>query len=241
MPDSPDYSKFLGTSLRFSLQDFGELAARLGSVMSYDRRGEVIWFDTFSYGISGWTIGTSGAGAGVSLDAGNGLHGGYSAKLLSGTGVSRLASIQKIFSIFERGRCAIEFCFEPSSGVEHVLILFNYSSGGRQRSAGVKIRYDNNTVEYQSGNNIYTSIVTDFDDEQAYTKIVFCKLVLDTENNEYVRALINHHHIDLQGEEVPDVGAFSFTYFSCVIRVVGTSGSNDPLLVKQAIFTSNEP
>ena len=241
MPDSPDYSKFLGVSARFSLQDLGELAARMGSVATYDRRGEVLWYDDFAHGIIGWTKGVSGTLASINLDAGTGFRSGYSAKLTSGSNASRLASIQRIFSVFERGRSAVEVCFEPSSGVEHVLIRFNYGYGGRQYSGEIKVRYDNNTIEYQSGNGIYTVIATDFDDEAQYTKLVFAKLVLDTSTHEYVRLFVNHHRVDMQGISVPDVGAFSFVYFSCLVRVVGTSGSNDPLYVKHVIFTSNEP
>jgi hypothetical protein len=241
MPDSPDYSKFLGSSIRFSLQDLGELAARLGSVMSYDRRGEILWFDNFAYGITGWTAVNSGTGSGVKLDAGNGLHSGYAAKLTAGSNGSRLAGIVKIFSIFETGRSAVEVCFEPTSGVEHIILRYTFTSGGLQYVAEIKIRYDNNTIEYQSSNGVYTTIVTDFDDEAVYTKLVFAKLVIDTNKKEYVRILVNHHQIDMTGIAIPDAGAFAFIYFQARVHVVGTAGSNDPILVKQVIFTSNEP
>jgi len=52
MPDAPDWYKYLPGSDRYILEDMGELAARLRSPITYDRRGEVLYFDMMEHGLA---------------------------------------------------------------------------------------------------------------------------------------------------------------------------------------------
>ncbi|GAG01299.1 unnamed protein product, partial [marine sediment metagenome] len=60
--DMPDDYKWLPGSTRFPLSDIGELAVRLGSLCSYDRRGEVIFIDDFGHGVNGYVLSHVGTG-----------------------------------------------------------------------------------------------------------------------------------------------------------------------------------
>ncbi|GAG14536.1 unnamed protein product, partial [marine sediment metagenome] len=49
----------------FGLQDMGELAARQGSIVTFDRRGNVIWYDDFESSLNKWLLYDLGVGAAV--------------------------------------------------------------------------------------------------------------------------------------------------------------------------------
>ena len=53
----PDYGTQGPVSTVHSIQDLGELAVRLGSIVTFDRRGNVLWLDGFDSGIGAWSKG----------------------------------------------------------------------------------------------------------------------------------------------------------------------------------------
>ena len=65
--ETPDYGRLSAQATVFPVTDLGELAARLGSIVSHDRRGDVIWLDGFEDGLDKWQPTTSGSGAAVDL------------------------------------------------------------------------------------------------------------------------------------------------------------------------------
>lgn len=64
---APDWFNVNPMETFYSLTDLGELAARLGCPSRIDRRGKVIWYDTFTSGLGAWDSFAYGAGSGVRL------------------------------------------------------------------------------------------------------------------------------------------------------------------------------
>ncbi|GAI16225.1 unnamed protein product, partial [marine sediment metagenome] len=67
----------------YTLEDMAELVARLGSIVTFDRRGNIIWLDDFEGTLGKWGIETEGAGYSAQLSAEAARSGGFSAKLIS--------------------------------------------------------------------------------------------------------------------------------------------------------------
>jgi len=59
---TPDWGVTASKKTIYSLHDMGELAVRLGSIVSFDRRGDVIFSDSFQNGLG--KVYASGVGAG---------------------------------------------------------------------------------------------------------------------------------------------------------------------------------
>lgn len=54
--DIPDWGGTYTNTFFQPLFDDGELAARLGSLVTFDRRGAVVFVDDFNYGLGGWSF-----------------------------------------------------------------------------------------------------------------------------------------------------------------------------------------
>ena len=72
----PDYGGAAPLATVYTLQDLAELAARLGSIDVFDRRGNVLLLDDFESGIKKWLFGGTGSySAGWICDRAE--HGGF--------------------------------------------------------------------------------------------------------------------------------------------------------------------
>ena len=49
-----DFGASSGQNSTYGLTDLGELAVRLGSPVSFDRRGDVVMMETFEDGLDAW-------------------------------------------------------------------------------------------------------------------------------------------------------------------------------------------
>lgn len=82
---TPDYGLTKKDSTIFGLDDLGELAVRLGSIVSFDRRGDVVGLDDFEQGILAWGATAFGAGSSIASSTEACRSGGKSLKLVTGT------------------------------------------------------------------------------------------------------------------------------------------------------------
>ncbi len=89
---TPDYGVTAGQITTYQLKDLAELAARLGSIDTHDRRGDVVLLDSFEDGIPRWDGSTaSGVTAVVAPSMRYARHGRYSLRLVTGTAAPTLA------------------------------------------------------------------------------------------------------------------------------------------------------
>jgi len=75
----PDYGAQAAKKTVYGMADNAELAARLDSIVTYDRRGDVVWLDDFESNINAWE--QAAAGGAIALSAERCRSGGLSAKL----------------------------------------------------------------------------------------------------------------------------------------------------------------
>ncbi|GAI56753.1 unnamed protein product, partial [marine sediment metagenome] len=75
----PDFGMYQIAKTIYRLADMGELAVRLGSIVTHDRRGDVIWMDNFDSGIAKWYQFASDDDGLVEWSAERSRSGGFSA------------------------------------------------------------------------------------------------------------------------------------------------------------------
>jgi len=78
---APDWWGTEQTSTVHLVQDVGELAARLGSIVTFDRRGNVIWLTSFEDGLQGTSFGVDHVDSKGTLSTNRALGGAYSIRL----------------------------------------------------------------------------------------------------------------------------------------------------------------
>lgn len=241
MPDSPDYEKYRPGSVRFSLQDMGELAARLGSISIYDRRGEIVWYDNFSHGLAVYNTSTSGTGAGVSLTAGYSHRYPYSALLITGSTLSLSATIEKYLGTFGSARFGVEFGVAFANRNDYLQVTFQANQGDDNYLGSLRIFPDTGIAQIRNGlgSFVQASIVNvPISSPPSFLSV---KLVCDFATNKYVRLLVSHVEIDLTTYDLYNDGDTGAGEVAFQIMGVGDSGFNSNYHLSYIIVTANEP
>lgn len=241
MPDTPDYYKYLPNSNRFSLQDLGELAARLGSVHVFDRRGEIIFYEVFNQGLGGWFVNSSGAGSSISLNATHVYRFPYTAKLVCGTSGTKFAAIQKRMGGVNTARIGLEICWALEFGDYLIRAGVDVNNG-----------MDNFRVEFDYNANTHEWRITDENGDQQVifnksmeigSSFVFVpvKIVADINTRHYVRMLISDDEVDISNYGLFVSPGGTAVNYSVSVTNLGDGSTNTELYIAAIILTANEP
>lgn len=241
MPDTPDYNKYQLNSVRFSLQDMGELAARMNSIVTYDRRGEVLFMDDFSQGIGTYQkLGSGGVGDFI-LSTANPLWHGFHGRLVTDTANNANEEFFKQFSSSEIGRIGFETSISMTADTSEVdLKIFQYD-GLVQKQFKLIIDNKNNLMQVlNEAGNAVTVIALPWFNSVAGT-YRYIKLVCDFDTMKYVRVQIDKFEYDLK-DYTGFTSAISEQYGYRVGLIVFTrSAASITADVGHVIITGSEP
>ena len=118
----PDYTSKWKMDKIFANIDDAELAARLGSQNTYDRRGNTIWMDDFEAPSLKWAKVLSGAGAAITINAEHPYRGSQHLKLVGGSTVNRRAQALKYFSYLHVSNVGAEVAFTADANVLYFIL-----------------------------------------------------------------------------------------------------------------------
>lgn len=239
--DMPDDYPWLPGSGRFPIGDLGEHAARLNSMVTYDRRGELVWMDSFSHGLSTWIQSSSGLGAAISLNTSYAFRWPYTAHLIAGTTLTKYAKLEKYFGSQIISVGGLEVCFGLDENFDYVEFRFSIEKGENAPTATIRIYLVANQitaiisegVEINIGTYPFSLVTT-----PPYYNLL--KLVADFDNSTYVRLLINDQQFDLSAYSLYDPGAGGLP-ISVQLNLKGTASVNASMYLAHVILTANEP
>ena len=180
-----------------SVTDLGELAVRLGSIVSFDRRGDVVWLDDFEDNINKWILVATGAGA-ISLSTTAANSGAKSCEVVVDAAAGAYTQAHHYRGLHALSSYGLEAVFIPPMLTDYIfeLSIDTWTTDplriGRLRyvSASEELEYldeDGNWQAFASGVKIYSSFAT-------YNHM---KLVVDPATGYYVRAMLNQSSYDL--------------------------------------------
>jgi hypothetical protein len=239
--DLPDDAPWAPGSIRTPISDLGEAAARLGSPAVYDRRGQVIWMDDFSYGLSVWVVNNAGATKTANLVNANGYRSGYALSLNVNSVANDYIFIDRKFIASEVTHAGMEVCFLWGSPGYRFYISMARHYKGVDYSAAV---YLDNTahsiyIETPSGNvNIITGLPT-LTGGVSDPHII--KLVVDWATNKYVRMMIDEVEYDISAYAVTQTGEPIENFIHIQIAAFTDGVNIEHVWINHCIITSNEP
>jgi len=240
MPDTPDFSRYLPGSNRFSLQDLGELAARLGSIDVYDRRGEVILLEDFAYGLSKWSAFGRGTLASVEVQASNTNLGAYCIRMVGGSDDGLNSNIQRALGSYSFGRMGGEISIAFPTEFDNFAFNLNYRYGSSALIGSVKIDRITNAIYIQDINNLWQKIgdLTGLVNT-AYSYHTL-KLCVDFNTGYYIRAMFDYNGYDLSPYHMYVQGVPFEIATWCGLTFYSRATFNDVCTIGHAIFTANE-
>jgi len=237
----PDWAQSAGVNTVYQLRDLAELAARLGSIDTFDRRGDVFFLWDFESGAESFGYWGGGAGWGTYLSLLYPKSGHLCFALKSGSNGSQNAYMFYRSHIPSESRLGFESSVCGGS-VKGQIVWWLLSYDG-ERCLTTAIKYDHNTdklyyystdsdwIEFASGINLGTVA-------GAYNT---AKLVVDLPNKKYVRFMLGSNCYDLSDIDGLDEALVVYPQTYSQIEFYGEAGFNNVLYVDDWILTQNEP
>ena len=236
-----DWSKYRPDSATFPIEDPAELAARLGSINTFDRRGDVIWMTSFENGLPRWNLTEEGDGATVTTSPTRTQNGGYSCQLITGSDEDQMAGIFLRLPYPSLSKFGIEYHFTLGLRTDLVTChawLFDGTTAHRYST-----RYDNtnNKLEYRTTDAMWTPLASNID-LWAYTDLFLSwKLVVNLTNNEYTRLIINSTTYNLTTIAPWTYPCPLTPHLRFDLNFKGQSGYNVIHYLDDVIITQDEP
>lgn len=220
--------------------DLDELAARLGSPVRFDRRGDVTYMDSFENGLASWYSDGTGDGNTVDLSAERSRTGLFSARVVAGKGAGAWAEIMRFlpFPMLMGLGFEVSFLVEEATGG----LTFSFVVYDGTKQMRYKVFWDdvNNLLQYQGPTVAWTTFATGIIPSIEKGLFHTAKLVVDGATGYYKRFILDSLEYDLstyQGYS-PGDGALPRLYVS--VSLDGLDGVNVTSYLDDVIVTHNE-
>ncbi len=171
--------------------DLGELAARLGSPVTYSRSGTVMFADGFEDGLSPYELASSDPTYLVSLSTTISFRGAQSAKFFHDKDEISNPRLLKHIPLYRTGKMGFEFHFRNESDNEIFTFGLSKQEGGIFYSALIKITVSDGTIKYFDSEGTFTTIETLDLTVGAFKAWHAVKLFVDYDTNSYVRLWVD--------------------------------------------------
>ena len=237
----PDWGLVAPRRVTYGLDDLGEHAVRVGAVPSWDRRGVVVFSDSFVNGLNAWRVTTGGAGAYLTLRARYALSPPYCAWLRTGDAPGAYASMTHALGYVFRGRVGLECNLTVEIGAEFVVLGIFESTAQGQRMFYVRLTPATGLLEYGSDAAGWTA----FGNVDAVWGNVWewrnAKLVVDFETGSFVKFVWQGTVIDMDGIMGLTAAPTLSRYWMTMIRHSCEGDVPKTVMADDVIVTIDEP
>lgn len=219
-----------------------ELAARLGSIVTFDRRGDVVLLDSFEGGLAGWEPTSYGEGGSAVQSSVRARTGAFSCLLTAGSDDYHSAAISRWMPYLSLSSFGFEFSFTHQNPFDYLVLEvffydhdFYYKYGIRYIPSEEKLQY----VDEVGG--FYQDLATGVKLLSSEYLFNTWKMVVDTVGVKYKRLLLNNLSYDLSAIPAYKLASAPPTYQHFDIYLEGREGENDKAYIDDVIVTQNEP
>lgn len=238
---TPDWGVTAGAVTIYKLTDMAELAARLGSILTHDRRGDVVWFDGFEDGLEKWSTFAPADGGSVDLSTVRARNGQYSARLVADEGGAVGTRIDKTIPFPVESPMGAEFSFALQQNIGWLELVFDIYDGVRAAQYVITWSDTDNNLTYHDVEGDPQEIAAGVDLSMAVNLFHTMKLVVDMENHAYARLILNQTEYSLAGIAAWNDLDPTSAALRVRINMAGRAGENDVIRVDDVIITQNEP
>lgn len=236
-----DYADIVKQNTIITIGDLGELAVRLKSIVSYDRRGDVVWLDDFEGPVLLWKTALSGTGAESALYSEYARNGSQACKLTAGEGAEEFAEIYRYITSHKLGRIGAEFSFTVDPDTLYVQVYLDYHDGTNLHRAAARYSKTNAKWQYLNSSNNWTDFLTSKDLENVHHTFHTMKIVADMATEKFVRILTNEDSTDLSTIDLRKQLSSVLPCIQITITHVSSHASVKSIYIDDVIVTQNEP
>lgn len=218
---------------------FAELAARLGSPQAYERRGQVVFTDSFERGLTGWSVASAG-GYTFALTPTDFIHGGYSVHLKSDIGASNYVQMVRTYGGFPAN---VGVGAAWWAKLYMVGDNFNFGvvagDGTTKHTGRITGKVSDSTLYYYNSGGGTTAFGTWNPAPVDPNYFRFFKVAVDQVANEYLYAVVDGVQYDLTGIAC-NTAASTDRLYQGFFDVRASAGSHFQALVDSFVMTTME-
>lgn len=239
--DYPDGGFSSGGMVYAVTGDLAELAARLGSPVTHNREGNVLFLETFEHGLGGWAATGYGTGAEVITSALQFRSGGYSCKMVAGSDGAAAAKIVRRFPYPALSLYGLEVSWYPEAHSDQVDFVLSRMDGTNEHQ--FYVQYDNtaNVVKVKDDSGNWVTVVTGLELASGRWPFQTIKVVVDLVNDEFLRLIINETETDLSGNPAYVFANADGPHVRVDLKLWGEAAYNGFSYFDDVILTQNEP
>lgn len=217
-----------------------ELAARLGSPITFERSGSTQLMETFECGTQRWNFATSGADPEYGLAVAVSSHGGYALRLVGGSTADYYCLAQMKQHMVHQGKIGMSCKFCIPGACESTCMYLILYDGANVHEARVRYRAVAHKLDIYDGLTGWTEVADALgmaSEDWAWNQ---WKFVIDPATYHYVRVLFNNQLVDVSDHTYYHTGNLAGSKMWVKIYVYSRDGENDVLYVDDVILTAAE-
>jgi len=238
---APDYGIYAPKSVTAVMSDMGELAARLGSIVIFDRRGDVVCLDDFESPDIQWLDTDDGVQT-VRLDSTSFKSGSQACKLHNKAAAGLGVGIARSFKRLGSDRIGIEISFSNPPDTSYLDIHITHYNGVGRYLAYVQLNFSTKVVQVRISPDAWQVLDSSFkvfEENFCFTPV---KLVCDFEAGKYVKLLIGNVEHDLSAYAINYAAGVAtpreLVYYDLGNDATATAAD---IYLDDFILTQNEP
>lgn len=237
----PDYGAYQRKSTGATLADMGDLAVRLGSIVEYDRRGDIVALDNFEGTVLKWNTPVIGVGT-VALDATVMKSGSQAVKLHTDVAGDATSDLVKYFTALGVMRLGAEISFSDLTDGSDIFFGLSYWNGTSGYRAQLWFQHSSANL-YAEGpvSGVWTLVANVGLIRTGETLWYPMKLVVDFVNHFYLRVLFSGAEYPIPTLALPTYGSVGGVYILSLFRLQNVVATNHNVWVDDFILTQNEP
>jgi len=238
---TPDWGVTNALWTVYRVLDMGELAARLGSIVTFDRRGDALFLEAFENGLAHWGVNTNGSYARVSILRDAARKGAYSVELQGGLDGQRRAQIYHSEALPIFSPLGVELSFAIPGNVETTTLLARIFTGTVLRDFAIRFDDDGDTLSYLDSGGAYVPFATGVNPYRGRNVFHTAKLIFDPEARTYRQYILDDAVYDLLGISAYEAANPGSSRLYVAIEVISHAGLTETINVDDLILTQNEP
>jgi len=237
----PDYTTSSKMATIYGEVDNGELAARLGSINTYDRRGNIVFMEDFEGALFNWQINNNGAGAGSVLAAAYSRTGSQAAQLTAGSGLNGYTTIWKYWPLPVSTQIGLECSFTTHASLDRFVAEISIYDGVTLHATTCGCSVSADEIYFNTGPVGVESCITNLGLYNSDYNFHTMKFAFDYSTDYWMRILFDNYSYDASAwpihTELSAITPRMYIGLWAVCEIV----ANPVIYVDDVILTQNEP
>ena len=239
---TPDYGLTIAQDTVYAVHDLAELAARLGSSVTYDRRGNVVMLETWRSGLGAWRLLSPLGTASVEFSNDIFMSDGRCLLMHPNAAVAGSVFVAHSVQMLRPQRVGCELSFAPATGMGWFTLVIADYDGTTVRSYWVYYELPTGNLYLWAGGGV--GIVTVATPGVFYTDgrtFATLKLVIDISLDHHVRLLCNQQEYDVSAYEPIASASPDAPRLQVYFGPSSEAGADIYVPVDNVIVSMNEP